>query len=830
MATGNLFGIGGESNSLYGNSLSSGTPIQPSSFIYFEWFIFKTSASQPATPTGGSWNFLTNTGTAPTGWTSTVSGIPLDNLWFSIAFVDSRSPTNIVWSTPGLISATNSVYSTAYADTFTGDGVDTTWTLTQDPVVVNNLDVSINGVTQVPVVDYTISGTTFTTTTPAPLNSIILVKYRQALPNSYFGTANNVGYTPHNWIAATNVQAALDEVADDISAIDGVSGSNLVGYLPDGTGAVGSTVQDKLRQTVSVADFGADPTGVADSTAAIVAALATGKDVMLPDGTYKLAPTAAQTIANQGYQRLYGEGSVTLSVNLASSINLFNFDGPVALENLAVDFNNSYCQNAFVWRANAGHIQVKNVRFSNLKDTNNLTGSATLYVVPTGNTFEIEHIKASSMLKRGNNVITDGPGQYSFIYVGGGSSSTQGAIRNVFVSEIHNIDASDQIMFEDTSAIYIATDSSDQNNRIEIDNIQGYNFGKRLVKTQASNVSVSNLMGNSTEEDSFSVISIQSDTATIGDKYGCSVTNVVGYGKMAVVVDCNAPGAEIRNVVGQIGPAALASPQAETIRVAGNDTLVDGVWSNSQRDIAIGSGVQIVKNLTLRNITLVIGSNKLSGATIYNRSDTLGFDGLLIDGVYATVDASAAVTAPIWLYDFLNGTTKKGRNLVIKNVVVQSNGILNQRGAILRFIENVSIESFKYVNTSGLSHFRIIEIISCSNVNVDDVIIEGVNQVGVNVSACTGRNTINRVYNPDTSSSVVNNANSSDVTVMNCDTTKVLATTTPAWQNSKMTFGTTANRPTVGRTPYFTQYLDTTLGKPIWWDGANWKDSAGTTV
>jgi hypothetical protein len=40
--------------------------------------------------------------------------------------------------------------------------------------------------------------------------------------------------------------------------------------------------------------------------------------------------------------------------------------------------------------------------------------------------------------------------------------------------------------------------------------------------------------------------------------------------------------------------------------------------------------------------------------------------------------------------------------------------------------------------------------------------------------------------------------------------------------------GTTAQRPAtnlfVGR-----QYLDTTLGKPIWWNGTNWSDAMGNS-
>ena len=53
---------------------------------------------------------------------------------------------------------------------------------------------------------------------------------------------------------------------------DLINASQVV-YNPAGTGAVSTTVQAKLRESVSVLDFGADPTGVADSTAAIQAAV-----------------------------------------------------------------------------------------------------------------------------------------------------------------------------------------------------------------------------------------------------------------------------------------------------------------------------------------------------------------------------------------------------------------------------------------------------------------------------------------------------------------------------------------------------------------------------
>ena len=78
-------------------------------------------------------------------------------------------------------------------------------------------------------------------------------------------------------------------VADMYAGSDAAS---FVGYQPAGTGAVATTVQTKLRETVSVKDFGAVGDGVTDDTAAFIAAYTAhpGEVIYMPDPTvaYKL--------------------------------------------------------------------------------------------------------------------------------------------------------------------------------------------------------------------------------------------------------------------------------------------------------------------------------------------------------------------------------------------------------------------------------------------------------------------------------------------------------------------------------------------------------------
>lgn len=112
MATGGLYGSsatgalvaspGSETAGLYGSSVNFGG-------TFFQWFIFQQASTQPATPTGGSWNFTTQVGTPPSGWSNSPPPAPTNEIWVSIAFVNSRSTSTLTWSTPGLLGVIASV-------------------------------------------------------------------------------------------------------------------------------------------------------------------------------------------------------------------------------------------------------------------------------------------------------------------------------------------------------------------------------------------------------------------------------------------------------------------------------------------------------------------------------------------------------------------------------------------------------------------------------------------------------------------------------------------------------------------------------------------------
>ena len=113
--------------------------------------------------------------------------------------------------------------------------------------------------------------------------------------------------------------------------------SEQVTFLQTGTGATARTVDAKLKDTVSVKDFGAVGDGVADDTAAIQAAINTNKEVFVPNGTYKITSSLTMTLN----QQIRGESQTLAILKTTAAVNAITVadSGYCKISNLYIDGN-----------------------------------------------------------------------------------------------------------------------------------------------------------------------------------------------------------------------------------------------------------------------------------------------------------------------------------------------------------------------------------------------------------------------------------------------------------------------------------------------------------
>jgi len=151
-----------------------------------------------------------------------------------------------------------------------------------------------------------------------------------ALPTNLVNTfsAGTTGFTP------------IAPVTGDVTLAGNLL-STRVDYTAPYTSAVVRTGNSKWSDIVSVKDFGAVGNGSTNDTAAIQAAINTGKHVYFPTGTYYITNaltinTQGQTLSGDGQRRsaIYVNGSFNMS---ATGVIVFG-DGDIELHNLWIKF------------------------------------------------------------------------------------------------------------------------------------------------------------------------------------------------------------------------------------------------------------------------------------------------------------------------------------------------------------------------------------------------------------------------------------------------------------------------------------------------------------
>lgn len=152
-------------------------------------------------------------------------------------------------------------------------------------------------------------------------------------------TADSAGrFAPVYLSPSVTYRAILkDASGTTIKDVDPISFSAAgLNFLQAGSGAVSRSVESKLRDVLSVKDFGAVGDGVTDDTAAIqaanTAAVAATRALYFPAGTYKYAPAARIDIDTKWVGESVYDTIIEVSASYASSV--FRLTGSDAIEDL----------------------------------------------------------------------------------------------------------------------------------------------------------------------------------------------------------------------------------------------------------------------------------------------------------------------------------------------------------------------------------------------------------------------------------------------------------------------------------------------------------------
>lgn len=448
---------------------------------------------------------------------------------------------------------------------------------------------------------------------------------------------------------AGNGSGIYDSVFARLAQSDG---SSLIGFLQSGTGAVATTEQAKLRETVSVKDFGAVGDNATDDTTAIQLAVNSGaKVVYIPSGTYKV--TGVITVPNG--VSISGQETGSSTISALSGFTISN-------------------DTAVLYWVNASNCTVENITIQG--------NSATL----TGANYGIKFKTGSNNTIR--NVVVNNT-----------------SLAGIWGEEQNNFNVANVVIYQcGTQAAYIAgnfnahglllsTSTATTMDGIFLDNVtvkQAWRKGFALTSNYAtpatvSKVRVTNCLcvdcgispeyggdggGNfffSSEApfDDFQFINCHAKNATMAE-VGFQVQQITNL----IIADCSVQKAKYGIYGAQLTNAVISNNIVKTTRAAGiyvnplgtasttpsyNITVIGNQIYDSNTD-ANGTGIQFNRVTTAR----------ISDNTLKNNTPSAGY------GIYTDVNSTEVVTFGNSVSGY---TTSKSTNLGSSKIDMVSNAL-----------------------------------------------------------------------------------------------------------------------------------------------------------
>lgn len=291
---------------------------------------------------------------------------------------------------------------------------------------------------------------------------------------------------------------------------------------------------------------------------------------------------------------------------------------------ISFDFHGNACRSAIVVRNTSEKSVISNIRIKGI-DIRNYSLLPQTYII--GLNIKLSHnsnvcindVSVENMYSTANKVIGDSCGNISGIYITGNAEIISSLeVYHCHFADLHNYDENRNIILEDTNGIYVSLGSPvHTNTKVHIHDIEGVDYGKRLIKTDCSNLLIENINASSKYYDTLSAISLNNGDGKV--YYNAVINNVHFTGTTQYVVGSSVPDTRISNIFSDI----TIAPKSYTATILPSESCV-------------------VENLVLHGAQLIAGVVNTGKKIVIGHveyDDTMYDHGLYGSSLFLTKDA-----------------------------------------------------------------------------------------------------------------------------------------------------------------------------------------------